>query len=554
MPNIKLGTYRGMRPISDSRLLDIVNAEIAKNCWYEDGNLKSINGAKEVTGISLVGNTRTIFPYISKGRTYWFSWTKEVDACNSPIPFDPYERVYFTGDGAPKYTRNDIAIGARLPDMAYKLGIPAPTGFIQAVLGADKKSKNTGTGTGNKNNSINDVISASDDESRIYVFTWVSGTGEEGPPSKASNELVLKDPEKNTVDLTFPALGNNDRDIKKRRIYRTATSGGTTDLFLVAEIPASQNTYHDEKLESELGPVLTTGNYFPPPEKMIGLTSLPNGVLAGFYDNVFCPSYPNTPYAYNPDYQLACDSKIVAIAATPSGAVVLTEDKPYIVQGYTPDSYSFMKLETAAACVSARSVVDMGTAVIYASGRGLEIITATEPQNLTAGMYSLEQWRALKPETFDAYLYKGKYIAFFYDGVIKRSLIFDPAGNDVTECEVFANAGYRFATSEDLYIVINNKMHLFDRDTANRLDMQWRSKLFITPPYKFRVGKIRGALVSLSVIKNGKLVKTESVVSYSSKGNTFRVPKGRGNEWQLEVTGNGLVKEIQIASSKRELT
>lgn len=536
---IKIGTYRGMRPLTDPRFLNDSEAVYANNCWYTDGDLRSIWGLQVESSIVLKDGTKTIFPYITDTEIYWFSWTKEVDAVNSPIPNDPYQRVYFTGDGAPKYTRNDTAIGSVMPNVSYKLGIPIPEEAIQAQANTTVPEDP-------------DVVDASNDESRLYVYTWVTSVGEEGPPSPISNEVVLYDPDIDTVDLILPPIGVNEQDIISRRIYRTATAGGTTDFYLVEELPVETLTYRDEKLMMDLGALLVTGNYFAPPEQMIGLTSLPNGVFAGFYDNVFCCSYPNLPYAWNPDYQLAFDSRIVAIAAIPSGAVVLTEDQPYIIQGYTPDSYSYMKLETSAACVSSRSVVDMGSSVIYASGRGLEIITSSEPQNLTIGIYSLEQWQALKPETFDAYEYKNKYVAFYDTGSKKGALIFDPAGGDVTECEVFAAAGFRFPTSEELYLSIDDVMHIFDADEANPLTFTWTSKLFLTPPYRYRACKARGEHVACSIIRNEQTIKTEALNAYIHKGHIFRVPKGRGHEWQVQFSGTGWVRDVQLVMSKRE--
>lgn len=544
--SITIGTFRGMRPISDPRFLADENAVLAKNCWYADGDLRPVSGLARREEIALTEGTRTIFPYVTDTELVWFSWNKEVDACHSPIPADPYQRVYFTGLDVPRYTRNDIAIGASLPNASYKLGIPLPTQPIQATLGADKPDDGDGEGE------VADIVEASDDESRLYVYTWVSGIEEEGPPSPISNEIVLTDPEINTVDLILPPLGVNEQDIQKRRLYRTATAGSITDFYLVAELDVETLTYNDALLAQDLGAVLVTGNYFAPPEQLIGLTSLPNGVLAGFYDNIFCPSYPNIPYAWNPDYQLACDSPIVAIAATSFGAVVMTQDKPYLIQGYTPDSYSYMKLETAAACVSARSVVDMGDAIIYASGRGLEMVTGTTPVNLTAGIYSLEQWKALNPSSFDAYLYKGKYVAFYDNGDKQAALIFDAAGGDVTQCEVYARAACRYPLSEALYVVIDDVMHIFDSDETNPMPMTWRSKPFIHFPYRYRACKVRGENLTCHILRDAECIKTQDIGRYRYQGYTFRVPQGRGSEWQIEFTGVGAVRDVQLAPTKRD--
>lgn len=55
--------------------------------------------------------------------------------------------------------------------------------------------------------------------------------------------------------------------------------------------------YQDTLLDKELGPVLETENFLMPPDEMIGLCLMANGIAAGFAGNQVMFSEAFLPYA-----------------------------------------------------------------------------------------------------------------------------------------------------------------------------------------------------------------------------------------------------------------
>src|SRR5690606_20253347 len=119
----------------------------------------------------------------------------------------------------------------------------------------------------------NDTLT--DDETRYYVQTWVTGFGEEGPPGEVSAPVEIPIPG-SSVALNLPALLNNDRNITRRRIYRSVSGAGLADFLLVAELPLATANYTDALAADGLGPVLETYDYLPPPDNMRGLCLMAN--------------------------------------------------------------------------------------------------------------------------------------------------------------------------------------------------------------------------------------------------------------------------------------
>ena len=159
-----------------------------------------------INGESVPSDTETIFRYLNQ---HWFSWSVDVDAVNSPVANDPWQRVYFTGDGYPKVTNNAVFSGVNMPAVSYRLGVQAPEVTIVAVV----------------SESATEDVDPNDDETRYYTHTFVSEQGEEGPPGEASQQVEIKYPEEEEtfVTLSMQPPNVNVSNITRRRIYRSAT-------------------------------------------------------------------------------------------------------------------------------------------------------------------------------------------------------------------------------------------------------------------------------------------------------------------------------------------
>lgn len=71
--------------------------------------------------------------------------------------------------------------------------------------------------------------------------------------------------------------------------------------------------YQDTLLDKELGPVLETENFLMPPDEMIGLCLMANGIAAGFAGNQVMFSEAFLSYAWPESYKQSTEHDIVAI-------------------------------------------------------------------------------------------------------------------------------------------------------------------------------------------------------------------------------------------------
>ena len=175
----------GMKPRVEPFLLPDECAVLAKDCHFDSGIISPLND-DEPNAVTFPITPKTIFHYRDD---FWFSWSGDVDVIRSPVAQDDYGRVYYTDGDYPKVTMANIATsGATRPTAHFRLGVPAPSTVV-SVVGVTPPS---GTTNG----------SSTDDETRYYIQTFVSATGEEGPPSGVSVETNIAIPD-SSVTLAF---------------------------------------------------------------------------------------------------------------------------------------------------------------------------------------------------------------------------------------------------------------------------------------------------------------------------------------------------------------
>ena len=384
----------------------------------------------------------------------------------------------------------------------------------------------------------------------------MSEYGEEGPPSPVSNEVTLLDPTQQTVSMIIPGLSNNTSNINRIRIYRSATTADSAGFLFVAELPLASTSYVDDVATDALGPELATDDYDPPPDDMQGLVSMPGGFLLGFTGNTICPSAAYLPYAYPVGNQLTTADNIVAIGVTSAGAVVTTQGFPYLLTGYTPDSLTLTKLEEDQACVSKRSLVDMGEFVIYASPDGLVAAGAGGIELITAGVMTQAQWQTYQPQTLHAYHHEGLYVGFYGDAAGNGNgvggFVFDPKSKDFRRLSFYAMTGYRDLYSDKLYLVTADGLQMWE--SGSPLQLRWQSKEFIYPvPVGYSCAKVTGADLTgavLVVIADGIEILTMPLVGTAS---TFRLPAVKARTWQVRLEGGVHIYSLSLATSMGEL-
>jgi len=528
---IGIDHFNGIAPRYAPDKLPATAAQVAQNCRFASGAVDPLYKNKFITTPSKAGVKKTIYWY---ERSYWFHWLEDVDILPSPLPNDAYRRVYWTGEGAaPRMAGNDIVTGGGTdyPTNYYTLGVPAPVSGEEITFSPVLPSDPTTV------------------DSVAYVYTYVSGYGEEGPNSSPS--AIVDVTPGDTVNLTIPGTGPAGAyNITAKRIYRL--NNGVYQFL--AEIPASQTTYADSVLPENLGSELVTTDWDPPNPAMIGLVSLPNGVMAGFFDNVVCFSEPYLPHAWPVKYRAQVFGKVVAMGVFGSTLIVLTDSgAPYLFTGSSPDSMAKEHAELGYACLSKRGVVDMGPAVVYPSDVGLIMAGVGVNKNITESVLSQEEWAKFSPSTINAYRHGTEYVAFYDTGTAKGGFIFDIRSQDLVTLDWYASAGFNDAATGDLYLVVGDDIVKFDDASQGKMTARWRSKKFISPtPTNLGAMQIFADLfpVQARVFASGYKVFDAQI----NNDGMFRLPGGfRAYEWEVEIEADAAVNRIAVASRAPEL-
>lgn len=541
MPIIDITTMRGETPRISPKLITEQSSTLARNCHFRNGVISPMEKDADQS-VSFKFAPLSIFLYRAG---FWFTWVKDVDAIRSPVANDAYGRIYYTGDDYPKVTSADVATSGSgpYPATSYRLGVPTPAN--SPVIVAVNPPADAGE----------DI--ASDDETRFYTQTYVTRFGEEGAPSEASAEVTIKY-EGSSVDLSFEAPGTQNSNITLRRIYRSTTSDTSADFLLVTEIPINQLSYRDSISDAGLSAVLETYDYTPPPEDMIGLCMMANGIAAGFHGNEVCFSEAYLPYAWKNSNKQTTENKIVGIKAIGNALIVGTEGRPYIFSGITPDNITSAEPLATLACTSKRSMVAMDGYVIYASPNGLVSIDGTgAAQVATKNIIDARQWRAMfNPSTIQAWMVEGEYFALFVDDTGKQSaFVFDPDLMDLRRVDVAFNAAYNEPKTDTLYIAKGSQLWTLQGSGVSR-QLLWRSKPFIadraTSFSCLRIMAPHPEMVGVRITIDGSpLINLQPG---TLKDRPVKIPAFSGKIWQVEVYGRAQVDRITLSTSMAEMT
>jgi hypothetical protein len=293
---------------------------------------------------------------------------------------------------------------------------------------------------------------ASDIESRAYVYTYVSELGEEGPPSPASDVVTI--PSAGDVTLSaFATAPSTQRNITHRRIYRANTGSDQTVYQYVVEITVATSTYLDQIADLDLGEVLQTESWDPPPTDMIGIIALPNGGMAGFINGgkTVCFAEPYYPHAWPPEYQIAVDHEVVGLGIVPNGVAVLTKGPVYIASGDHPRAMSTRHFNDSQACVSRASIANTTNGVLYSAPDGLAFVGSTGFRLVTEAYVTKREWQALfEPSGVTGFWHDNKYVAFHSAG----GFVLHPDDESIglsTHDQAFV-AGYLDTEDDILYV------------------------------------------------------------------------------------------------------
>jgi len=536
MAVLTIKSFGGIAPVVPPRYLKDNQAQTAMNCPMWNGSLQPLaDTGSTVYNLTKSGTPKTIYRFGQDNPSdtdYWFHWTTDVDVCRSQIAGDVSEWTFFTGDGAPKATFNNIALsGTDYPSVSRPMGVVAPT--VAATATAQGAVDDT------------ELV-----ETRVYTYTFVnkeSGRDSESAPAPASNNVDVRTSQ--SVSLTnLASVPTGGYVVTHRRIYRS-----TSGVFLfVAEIPVANTSYTDTVEPDDLAEELPSLNWSEPPSNLSGLINLPNGMMAGFVgrDINFCEPY--RPHAWPVDYSQTVDYPVVGLGRMDTTLAVMTTGSPYFIQGTHPSAMAVVKSDLEQACVSKRSIVSHGGAVFYAAPDGLMMLSPGGSRIVTDGLFSFAQWQEyFSPESIHAYQQDNQYIAFFDNGTTQGGFIFDMGSQNFILHDIYATAGFQDLQRDKLFVAYaDGSVGVWASGSVK--SFIWRSKKFTMPKHlSFGWAQLEAEAypMTLKVIADGVTVREHTVTSRDP----FRLPAQGGRDYELEVTGTHEVFSIAVAHSSSEL-
>lgn len=486
MPGHKITGFLGIVPRVSERLLPDMAAQIAENGIITSGELRPMRQPYQVYVPGAVAQMYAAYRAFDGTTEKWRTWQMDVDVAKGSISPDLEQRYYWTGDGCPRY-----ATFTNFGTTDWALGLPAPT----TALGVSPSGGSGAT------------------VSRFYVYTYINNLGEESGPNTVSALTSGK------VDGTwtisgFVAAPTNDRAVNynqsglKQRLYRTA--GSTGAFQLVAERTASASNWADTVTDAAMmGDDLLSNGWTPPPVNLKGLISLPNGAMAGFYNNQLCFSEPYQPHSWPTSYRFECESTIVGIAAFGTTVVACTKTRPYIADGVDPSTVTMQGVTAVWPCLSKGSVCSVGDGVVFATKQGLALVGMSGQSIMTQAHFTTEEWGPLDPTSMVCRATSSRlYILYKAIGSATTQLLRFDVGDtaQLTYVSATANTLYVDPLNGELYVV-SKEVYLYDSLYGSRNTYLWKSKqIELANPVNFGAGIIEW---------EGTLTPTEIQAAYS---------------------------------------
>jgi hypothetical protein len=579
---IKIEKFGGMVPAIDDRLLPTSNAAHAVDAWLFSGNIEPIRSLIPLH--TALPTTRSWFrlPKASPSvdnmiDSDWLEFENQnVRVIRSPVSGQDDDGRYYWADGVYPKMITGTKIRAHSPPLA--LGVPAPDV-------APGVTSSGGVST------INDT--------RGYVYTWVTAQGEEGPPSPPTVHTGKQD---DTWHITMTAPAPDDllnRELTHTRIYRTVVSTqGIATFYFVDEVPIATLAYDDviTDVQAVNNGQLLTLNWTMPPFDLQGLVSMPNGMVAGWRHNEVWFCEPYQPHAWPVQYVIAVPNEIVGLGVHGQSLIILTQGQPYSATGVDPQSMALAIIQPLEPCTSRLSIVNTPNGVLYCSPNGLINITAAGATNITLQRMLKDQWdKIVHLDTLAASIIQMGY----YGYSLSQTGVFQ---SDTFQIDAFQQESH-FGTRPGIYnslvddrvgvtqlmpnptevqnvitdifnaetmIMRDGVIYLVDiRQFAPYAPYTWRSKIFAydyvvnlgaakiywTPPFDntFTKGKFRVYAGSEpNMVTDGLPLRFEQDLDVP--GQMYRLPSGfKALYWQFEVTGFAIINSIHAAQAARDL-
>lgn len=478
--------------------------------------------------------------------------------------------LYVYSGGAYSTTNNDATPTQAFPvlritatviaDSSQLFDIYTDNSSLDSTGGLWSASMSNDSGASTYTATLVTAIKESDKETRAYVYTYVNIYGEEGPPS-APTKVTTSPIAGISYSVTLDAV-TGYAPIKEIRGYRTPTGSTIADYFYVGSIdvlghsPGAFSGTDTTKAEM-LNDALASTSYYPPPNGLVGLMALPNGILCAWKGNELWFSEAYKPWAWPPQYVKPLPATIVGGITHGSGAVITTVKQPHMVSGVSPDSMTAARLNVDQAGVSKWSIAVVDGTVMYASNDGLVTITGGTA-SLVQGQkfFTRETWRSAYSAGLSGMrfsVWDGRLVVFHGAASFTPFMIrFDEADGTMTDLpNLTAACAFISQLSDQFYYAQGAGLYQFNGGTDQTAVWQSR-EVVLNKPINYGFGQaVATGNWSIEFYADGTLRHTQTVTAGVSN---FRLPGGfLADRWKVKLTGTGRFRELRMAQTAREL-
>lgn len=411
-------------------------------------------------------------------------------------------------------------------------------------------------------------------DTRFYVVTFVTDWGEESAPSEPSDMLEMDQNDVPTItrpNSTRVGSALAGASIATWRLYRSNTGTQTAAFQFVDEMPIATLSYADSKKAEQLGEVCPTLTWEPPPYRadmqssnyprpvvgtnpyLRGLVGMPNGIMAGFFDNTLAFCEPYVPYAWPVEYQITTEFPIVGLGVFGQTLFVGTTGNPYFVSGADSASMSAQKLDAQQSCASARSIAPVQGGVLFASPDGLCAADPSGVKVVSDGVFAREDWQKLNPSTMFAASHENIYY-LWYSGQGGGCLTFDLTSKKLGRIDLPATSAFTDMLTDTLYVANGSALSAVFGGTTRRTG-KWKSGRLTLPqqtPMAWVAVHGEQSVVDPVTVRwygDGLLRHTASFTNLSPQ----RLPPGRWLEHEIEVESRARVTRVVVAGNTQEL-
>lgn len=443
-------------------------------------------------------------------------------------------------------------------------------------------------------------------EATAYVFTYVNGCQEESAVSIPTNMVDFMQ-----GDAIHVHFNDNPPDnAVARRVYRAVSdSEGNTVYLFVGQSDIGNRDYYDTACADGLGGVLQTEEHDAPPDCIEGVSLLGDNTTLLWGGKRIFLSQPNLPHAYDIRHEFKLRYPIFGVYHTTSEIegkdtyfdLVVCDGLNYIINGTgEPGVLNISEVQSRYFAYGPHSVARTEAGLVFVCKQGICDFSERGIQLLTGDFMTEIEW--------DYYQPREKQLCYHDDNLITAGNgknIKIVLGSDKRRKANFCEHTYQIdaisnTELDELAIAYNGNVYGLDnprrpmrytwRSPTMTLAGEWRPvfvkvmspQFVVIPP---DVGNVRvkyqqwvrynKGLVLEDFIEEfpeyakyynflAKTVPSVEVILYADgkeyyrriveSGKPFLIPrKHKAFDWSVEITGNIVVSEVHIQSSREQL-